>query len=158
MTPFLFSIEFELYIQSEKRFSDHTIIAYQLDLTQFYDFIGVQSVNDLKEVTSKVIRGWLVSLVDDDEVLCSLVWLIPIAVWVPFLTEPPVGGLDRFLTGAFGNIEIAVVRNDFLHGAGGFVCTSFTYTPRLDMLANTVTVSPTLGSRPLSRFTRHISP
>ncbi|MCO5260255.1 MAG: tyrosine-type recombinase/integrase [Crocinitomicaceae bacterium] len=65
MTPFLFSIEFELYIQSEKRFSDHTIIAYQLDLTQFYDFIGVQSVNDLKEVTSKVIRGWLVSLVDD---------------------------------------------------------------------------------------------
>ena len=48
MAPFLFSKEFELYIQSEKRFSEHTVVAYQNDLKQFFDYIGV---NDKKELS-----------------------------------------------------------------------------------------------------------
>lgn len=65
MAPFLFSIEFETYIQSEKRYSDHTVVAYQKDLTQFFEYIGIASKKELSEITSKVIRGWMVSLVNE---------------------------------------------------------------------------------------------
>lgn len=64
MAPFLFSKEFELYIQSEKRFSVHTVIAYQNDLTQFFEFVGVNDKKELGEITSKLIRGWMVSLIN----------------------------------------------------------------------------------------------
>src|SRR5690606_18604109 len=64
MAPFLFHSEFESYIQSEKRFSDHTLTAYQKDLTQFFDFTGINKASELREVTSKVIRGWMVDLVN----------------------------------------------------------------------------------------------
>lgn len=65
MAPFLFSIEFETYIQSEKRYSDHTVVAYQKDLIQFFEYIGATHKNELSEITSKVIRGWMVSLVNE---------------------------------------------------------------------------------------------
>lgn len=65
MAPFLFSKEFELYIQSEKRFSEHTVIAYQNDLKQFFDYIGVIDKKELNEITSKVIRGWMVNLINN---------------------------------------------------------------------------------------------
>lgn len=65
MTPFLFSIEFETYIRSEKRYSGHTILAYQKDLTQFFDYAGISHKNELTEVTSKVIRGWIVALIKE---------------------------------------------------------------------------------------------
>lgn len=65
MTPFLFSIEFETYIQSEKRYSGHTVIAYRNDLIQFFEYVGVQNKNELDEITAKVIRGWMVALVKE---------------------------------------------------------------------------------------------
>lgn len=65
MAPFLFSIEFEMYVRSEKRYSEHTIIAYQNDLTQFFDHTGIQQLKELPETTSKVIRGWMVALVNE---------------------------------------------------------------------------------------------
>lgn len=64
MAPFLFSIEFETYIQSERRYSEHTRVAYQNDLIQFFEYTGISKKNELQEVTSKVIRGWMVSLVN----------------------------------------------------------------------------------------------
>jgi integrase/recombinase XerC len=64
MAPFLFSIEFETYIQSERRYSEHTRVAYQTDLIQFFEYTGIVKQNELPEVTSKVIRGWMVSLVN----------------------------------------------------------------------------------------------
>lgn len=64
MTPFLFSIEFETYVRTEKRYSEHTIIAYLKDLEQFFDFVGVNSKNELSEIHSKMIRAWMVSLVN----------------------------------------------------------------------------------------------
>lgn len=64
MAPFLFSIEFETYIQSERRYSEHTRVAYQTDLIQFFEYTGIVRQNELPEVTSKVIRGWMVSLVN----------------------------------------------------------------------------------------------
>lgn len=65
MAPFLFSIEFETYVRSEKRYSGHTVIAYQNDLTQFFEYTGIQYLSELPEVTSKVIRGWMVMLVNE---------------------------------------------------------------------------------------------
>lgn len=65
MAPFLFSIEFESYIQSEKRYSDHTFVAYKTDLIQFYEHVGVQTASELSEITSKVIRGWMVALINN---------------------------------------------------------------------------------------------
>jgi integrase/recombinase XerC len=65
MAPFLFSIEFEQYIQSEKRYSEHTVIAYRNDLIQFFEYVGVISKNELAEITTKIIRGWMVELVGE---------------------------------------------------------------------------------------------
>lgn len=65
MAPFLFSIEFEMYLESEKRFSEHTIVAYNKDLTQFFDYVGINEKKELSEVTSKVIRGWMVALISE---------------------------------------------------------------------------------------------
>lgn len=65
MAPFLFSIAFETYIQSEKRYSGHTVIAYRNDLIQFFEYVGIQNKNELDEITSKVIRGWMVALVKE---------------------------------------------------------------------------------------------
>ncbi|HNS42815.1 MAG TPA: tyrosine-type recombinase/integrase [Taishania sp.] len=65
MTPFLFSIEFEQYLQAEKRFSTHTVIAYQHDLMQFFDFTAITTPQDLVEINSKLIRGWMVQLINE---------------------------------------------------------------------------------------------
>jgi integrase/recombinase XerC len=53
------------YIRYEKRYSHHTIIAYQTDLDQFYAFLEAQyGLNDILQVDHQVIRSWLVSLMD----------------------------------------------------------------------------------------------
>lgn len=65
MTPFLFAIEFEQYIQSEKRYSDHTVTAYRNDLIQFFEYVGITNKSELIEITTKIIRGWMVALVGE---------------------------------------------------------------------------------------------
>lgn len=65
MAPFLFSIEFESYIRSEKRYSEHTVAAYLNDLIQFFEYAGVQNKSELNEITSKLIRGWMVALIGE---------------------------------------------------------------------------------------------
>lgn len=64
MAPFLFYNNFYSYLHSEKRFSEHTLIAYLKDVEQFFDFSGVKDVNDLNEVNTKVVRGWIVFLIE----------------------------------------------------------------------------------------------
>ena len=53
------------YLKFEKRFSQHTILAYENDLTAFWDFIIIQ-YGDLKtaEISHLYIRTWLASLKD----------------------------------------------------------------------------------------------
>jgi integrase/recombinase XerC len=53
------------YLKFEKRFSQHTILAYENDLTAFWDFIIIQ-YGELKpaEVSHLFIRTWLASLKD----------------------------------------------------------------------------------------------
>lgn len=65
MAPFLFSDSFEAYLSTEKRYSDHTLLAYMKDIAQFFEFCGQIEKNELSEINSKLIRGWLVSLKDE---------------------------------------------------------------------------------------------
>ncbi len=52
------------YLKIEKRFSDHTVIAYELDLKQFIIYFNCHSNLSLNEITSFLIRGWIVELID----------------------------------------------------------------------------------------------
>lgn len=55
--------KFLQYIKFEKRFSPHTIIAYQSDLEQFYAFLEkTYQLNDIKPVNHQIIRSWIASL------------------------------------------------------------------------------------------------
>jgi integrase/recombinase XerC len=51
------------YIQFEKRYSPHTVIAYRTDLEQFYEFLSQQyGISDIIDVNHSMIRSWLVLL------------------------------------------------------------------------------------------------
>lgn len=58
--------KFLKYAITEKRFSEHTVIAYEKDIRQFLEFISIDSENEIKEVTSSLIRGWMVSLMENN--------------------------------------------------------------------------------------------
>jgi len=53
------------YLTFEKRYSPHTIGAYEHDIHQFLAFAELKSFSDLEEVNAFVIRGWIVQLIDD---------------------------------------------------------------------------------------------
>ncbi len=51
------------YLQFQKRYSQHTIISYQNDLSSFFDFLQLQyGATNLNEISSGIIRSWLASL------------------------------------------------------------------------------------------------
>lgn len=51
------------YLNIEKRYSSHTILAYSIDLRQFEEFINeVFEKSNAKDVNSEMIRDWIVSL------------------------------------------------------------------------------------------------
>lgn len=53
------------YLKYEKRYSAHTIVAYQNDLDQFVDFSTiVVGEFRVKEVSSDTVRGWLLHLME----------------------------------------------------------------------------------------------
>jgi integrase/recombinase XerC len=58
--------QFINFLTYEKRYSDHTIIAYQNDLKEFQSFITeTYALNNLKEVEQTYIRSWIVTLLRD---------------------------------------------------------------------------------------------
>jgi integrase/recombinase XerC len=55
------------FIKFEKRYSRHTILAYQNDLVSFFDFLVMQyGETELSEITHTYIRSWLASLKDEE--------------------------------------------------------------------------------------------
>lgn len=53
------------YLLQEKRYSTHTVNAYETDLLQFQDYL--ECINDeltLEGATHKMLRGWVVSLIE----------------------------------------------------------------------------------------------
>ena len=59
-----YKIDFENYLIHEKRYSQHTVLAYMKDVDQFYMLLELDSDNDLLEVNHKLMRYYLVLLVD----------------------------------------------------------------------------------------------
>lgn len=52
------------YLQFEKRYSTHTILAYHTDLDDFSEFLMIQyNISDLLLADHNLIRSWLISLI-----------------------------------------------------------------------------------------------
>jgi integrase/recombinase XerC len=66
MTPFFILEQFLNYLTSEKRFSYHTVLAYENDLKQFFEFSEVDKIEDLNEFNHQLIRSWLVNLIENN--------------------------------------------------------------------------------------------
>ena len=54
------------YLRYEKRYSEHTLIAYQNDLSQFQIHLAeVYEIKDLTQAKHPHLRSWIVSLIED---------------------------------------------------------------------------------------------
>ena len=54
------------YITHQKRYSPHTVVAYQKDLEQFNTFLVKQyDITSVNDVTSIIIRSWIVELIEE---------------------------------------------------------------------------------------------
>ena len=54
------------YLKFQKRYSQHTIISYQNDLTSFFDFVFAQfGEMQLNEITASFIRSWLADMKEE---------------------------------------------------------------------------------------------
>lgn len=62
MAPFFMLEKFVHYLLVEKRFSEHTSIAYQKDIQQFFEFAEIDNIKDLKEVNHMLVRSWIVNM------------------------------------------------------------------------------------------------
>ncbi|WP_343634434.1 tyrosine-type recombinase/integrase [Fluviicola sp.] len=55
------------YLQVEKRYSKHTIVAYEEDLDQFTVFAELSKSSDWKEVNHQLVRAWIVNLLESGQ-------------------------------------------------------------------------------------------
>jgi len=64
----MFLARFIQYIQFEKRYSPHTVSAYQSDLDQFIRFLNTpeETITHPSEITHHLIRNWMVSMMSED--------------------------------------------------------------------------------------------
>ena len=54
------------YLRFEKRYSAHTVLAYQIDLNQFFDYLVTDYDSlEFEKVKAPVIRSWMVALKND---------------------------------------------------------------------------------------------
>lgn len=57
--------DFEGYLLHEKRFSQHTVTAYMKDVQQFTDILAISSDQEIKEITHRSVRSFVVELVEN---------------------------------------------------------------------------------------------
>lgn len=56
---------FLAYLQYEKRFSNHTVLAYSNDLTQFSEYLEkTYEIKEIGDINHTLIRSWIVSMMD----------------------------------------------------------------------------------------------
>lgn len=55
------------YLVKEKRYSEHTCLAYAHDVQQFFDFleINAESITHASEINTAMVRSWVVSLLKE---------------------------------------------------------------------------------------------
>jgi integrase/recombinase XerC len=64
---------FLLYLDVEKRYSQHTVRSYKNDLDQFYSFISSNcSCDNPVDVSSQDVRAWIVTMLDSGMTAASL--------------------------------------------------------------------------------------
>jgi integrase/recombinase XerC len=67
-TPQIYISNFLDYLKFQKRYAQHTIISYQTDLTDFFDYLQYQfSVQNIKSIKSGLIRSWLAELKSNNQ-------------------------------------------------------------------------------------------
>ncbi|PIE87197.1 MAG: integrase [Bacteroidetes bacterium] len=54
------------FISAQKRFSEHTVVAYRKDIEQFLEFAKIKNLDECKEVNARLIRGWMVDLMEEE--------------------------------------------------------------------------------------------
>ncbi len=60
--------DFIQYLRFEKRYSPHTLLAYQRDLVQFSDYLATEFTDTpFKSITHFHIRGWLAGMKEQDQ-------------------------------------------------------------------------------------------
>ncbi|RKD96963.1 tyrosine-type recombinase/integrase [Marinifilum flexuosum] len=60
-----FKESFLSYLQYEKRYSAHTVISYDCDLTQFFEFYSSAEDIQIEDITFKDVRRWIVFLMNE---------------------------------------------------------------------------------------------
>jgi len=65
MAPFFMHDNFDTYLRVEKRYSDHTAVAYHHDVEQFFLFYGEAGV-ELNKINHASIRTWIVDLFEKE--------------------------------------------------------------------------------------------
>jgi integrase/recombinase XerC len=67
-TPQIYISNFLDYLKFQKRYAQHTIISYQTDLTDFFDYLQYQfSVQNIKSIKSGLVRSWLAELKSNNQ-------------------------------------------------------------------------------------------
>lgn len=57
--------KFESYLLKEKRSSAHTVNAYIKDVESFLEYIQIDDLNILNEISYHLVRSWMVNLIDE---------------------------------------------------------------------------------------------
>jgi len=63
----MYKEKFINYLSSEKRFSNHTIVAYSTDLSQFAQFLAdnFQIKDQVSQINFQIVRNWIASLLEE---------------------------------------------------------------------------------------------
>ena len=56
--------KFTSYLQFEKRYSKHTVLAYGQDLNAFVQFAEVKKISEFADLSSAFIRSWIVYMIE----------------------------------------------------------------------------------------------
>ena len=56
--------KFTSYLQFEKRYSEHTVVAYGQDLNAFVEFAEIKKIPEFADLSSAFIRSWIVYLIE----------------------------------------------------------------------------------------------
>lgn len=130
---------FITYIEKEKRYSKHTVIAYEKDIDQFLAFLSRKLVVlSVGEVTNKVVREWVVILMSNgtaastvNRKLSTLKSFYKFLAREKLVSSNPVEGVTAPKTGKKLPVFLSEENMERLEFAGGFEDSFEGYRDRL---------------------------